>query len=118
MPTPICRKLLAHATRLALSFAFASAGNSIAARIAMMAMTTSNSIKVKARRFGVFRAWQTAAGGMFVLTLLKVQLVICFKKNIELNHITRKDDLTHINTRNTEDCHRRSISPLLCFCFR
>ena len=33
----------------ALHLALASAGRSIAARMAMMAMTTSNSIKVKAR---------------------------------------------------------------------
>ena len=33
-----------------LSFALAKAGRSIPARIAMMAMTTSNSIKVKAIR--------------------------------------------------------------------
>ena len=36
--------------RLACSLALARAGNSIAARIAMMAMTTSSSIKVKPRR--------------------------------------------------------------------
>jgi hypothetical protein len=33
-----------------LDFAFATAGNNIAARIAMMAITTSNSINVNARR--------------------------------------------------------------------
>jgi hypothetical protein len=37
-----------HCVRLAFSFAEASAGNNSAARIAMMAMTTSSSIKVKA----------------------------------------------------------------------
>ena len=37
-------------TVFALAFALDNAGNSIAARIAMMAMTTSNSIKVKAPR--------------------------------------------------------------------
>ena len=41
--------LLLHAARLPFSFADASAGSSSAARIAMMAITTSNSIKVKAR---------------------------------------------------------------------
>ena len=43
------RKLLLHVVRLARSFAFANAGNSSAARIAMMAMTTNNSINVNAR---------------------------------------------------------------------
>jgi hypothetical protein len=37
-----------HATRRALLFAAANAGNSMPAKIAMMAMTTSNSINVKA----------------------------------------------------------------------
>ena len=38
--------LLMHLMDLALSFARASAGNSMLARMAMMAITTSNSIKV------------------------------------------------------------------------
>ena len=42
--------LLTHAMRCALDFALATAGNNIAARIAMMAITTSNSINVNARR--------------------------------------------------------------------
>src|SRR5579864_3736886 len=46
----ICLLLLMHLAVFARSFALASAGNSIAARIAMMAMTTSNSINVNARR--------------------------------------------------------------------
>src|ERR1039458_1763830 len=50
MPTPICFKLLRHAMRLALSLALASAGNNMAARMAMMARTTSNSINVKPPR--------------------------------------------------------------------
>src|SRR5258705_5093652 len=43
--------LLAQLVRRARSFAPDSAGNMIAARIAMMAITTSNSIRVKANRF-------------------------------------------------------------------
>src|ERR1035437_3032125 len=39
--------LEAHCTRLALALALASAGKSSAARMAMMAMTTRSSIKVK-----------------------------------------------------------------------
>src|SRR5437016_253184 len=46
--SPTCFKLLTHAMRLALALAWASAGKSMPARIAMMAITTSNSIKVKA----------------------------------------------------------------------
>ena len=37
-----------HEMRRAVSFAWLNAGNSIAARMAMMAMTTNSSIKVKA----------------------------------------------------------------------
>jgi hypothetical protein len=44
----IWRRLLTQATRQPLSRALASAGRSNAARMAMMAMTTSNSIKVNA----------------------------------------------------------------------
>src|SRR5256885_55165 len=45
---PICRQLLRHDVVNALSLARANTGSSIAARMAMMAMTTSNSIKVNA----------------------------------------------------------------------
>lgn len=41
--------LLVHLIRNALSLARESAGNNIAAKMAMMAITTSSSIKVKAR---------------------------------------------------------------------
>ena len=53
---PTWRRLLAHFIRLALALARANTGNSIAARIPMMAITTSNSIKVNpARWVGFFR---------------------------------------------------------------
>src|SRR5262245_29603125 len=44
----ICLSLLRQAAPVALSLALVRAGNSIAARIAMIAITTSSSIKVKA----------------------------------------------------------------------
>jgi len=50
IPMPICLRLFTQAMRLAFSLAEARAGNSNAARIAMMAMTTSSSIRVKAHR--------------------------------------------------------------------
>src|SRR5881394_483259 len=43
-PRPICRLLFRHAVVCARIFARLNAGNNIAARIAMMAMTTSSSI--------------------------------------------------------------------------
>src|SRR5690606_22388060 len=46
IPIPIWRRLLAQFTRLARSLAFDSAGSNIAARIAMIAITTSSSISV------------------------------------------------------------------------
>jgi hypothetical protein len=44
--------LLAQAAPVALDFALAKAGKSMPAKIAMMAMTTSNSIKVKPESLG------------------------------------------------------------------
>src|SRR5436305_7818946 len=51
MPKAICLLLLMHLAALALSFALARAGSNIAARMAIMAMTTSSSIRVKALLF-------------------------------------------------------------------
>ena len=51
---PICLQLLLQAVRLDFSFAWLRAGSSIAAKIAMMAITTSSSIKVKARPLVAF----------------------------------------------------------------
>src|SRR6267142_4695320 len=48
MPRPICFVLFKQAMANALSLALAKAGNSMAARMAMIAITTSNSIRVKA----------------------------------------------------------------------
>ena len=49
---PICRRLETQAVFRLLSRADASAGSSNAARMAIMAITTSNSTRVKARRLG------------------------------------------------------------------
>jgi hypothetical protein len=49
MASMICRVLFKSLVFCALSFALDRAGNSSDARIAMMAMTTSNSMSVKAR---------------------------------------------------------------------
>src|SRR5829696_8074532 len=54
--------LFLQATRLAFSLAVASTGNSIAARIAIIAITTSSSIKVKAR---IFQASESPRGHCF-----------------------------------------------------
>ena len=50
--SPSWRMLFAQAMRLPVSFALPSAGRSIPARIAMMAMTTSNSMSVNPRLVG------------------------------------------------------------------
>src|ERR1700733_10009505 len=67
---PHCRKLETQFARFAFSLALASAGSSIAARMAMMAMTTSNSIRVKApiRRAGAF-TWNPLIR-LHIITLL------------------------------------------------
>jgi hypothetical protein len=49
MANPICAMLLAQAIRRAASLAAWTAGKSSPTRIPMIAMTTSNSTKVKAR---------------------------------------------------------------------
>src|SRR5258706_104735 len=51
---PICFSLLTQLIASALSFALLNAGSSMAARMAMMAMTTSNSIRVNADRVDKF----------------------------------------------------------------
>ena len=50
IPRPNCFKLLRHLVWVAFCLALLKAGSRIEARIAIMAITTSNSIKVKARR--------------------------------------------------------------------
>src|SRR5271167_1762411 len=50
MATPICLRLLLHDMRAAASRTFWTAGSSRPIRIAMMAITTSSSISVNARR--------------------------------------------------------------------
>jgi hypothetical protein len=51
---PICRMLLMQLVCLLFDFAFERAGSSIAARIAMIAITTNNSIKVNPAFLGSF----------------------------------------------------------------
>ena len=53
MAMPIWRKLLLHAADLPASLACDSAGKSMAAKIAMMAMTTNNSMSVNAEQRGL-----------------------------------------------------------------
>src|SRR5581483_4279523 len=50
IPMPTCRRLELHEIVQARCFALLNAGNNMAARIAMMAITTSNSMSVNARR--------------------------------------------------------------------
>src|ERR1039458_2370300 len=59
---PSCLLLLVQLACRAFSRALANTGNRIAARIAMMAMTTSNSISVNALRFGTMDSSATAIG--------------------------------------------------------
>src|SRR5262245_12218367 len=52
---PNCLLLLTHCVRTALSFALERAGSSIAARMAMIAITTKSSINVKPHDFGLLQ---------------------------------------------------------------
>ena len=60
----ICRWLPAHWTAFAFSRDLFSAGISIAARIAMMAITTNSSIKVNFLMISPWFYWETADGTM------------------------------------------------------
>jgi hypothetical protein len=55
--------LLVHLIACALALARESAGSNIEARIAMIAITTSSSIKVKAERGWKWQAWEIGASG-------------------------------------------------------
>src|SRR5579871_4578435 len=55
MAKPICLRLLAQRMRLAASRTFCTAGSSNPIKTAMMAMTTSSSIKVNAARWPALR---------------------------------------------------------------
>src|SRR6185436_15992860 len=61
-PKPICRRLLVQVVRKERFLALLSAGKSIDARIAMMAMTTSSSIRVKPRQGRREACWENGPG--------------------------------------------------------
>src|SRR5438874_1419347 len=72
---PTCLRLFTQLMRCARALARASAGSNMAARMAIIAMTTNNSIKVKAanflRRFFIELYW-------FLIWFLSEQAVILF----------------------------------------
>ena len=72
---PSCLRLFVQAMRFAVSFAFASAGNSIPARMAMMAMTTSSSINVNAPRFAFDRRACWFVGRLIALSTARQRCV-------------------------------------------
>src|SRR5258708_20457860 len=64
---PFCRRLPTHLTRRACDFALANPGNNIAAKIAMMAMTTRSSISVNPeRRKYSFSVWAALSPDGFI----------------------------------------------------
>src|SRR5262245_22458826 len=78
MPSAICRMLLLQMVFWLCAFAFAKAGKSSAARIATMAMTTSNSINVKARRQAYLKTRSIVAAEVTGRTCLTIFERICF----------------------------------------
>ena len=75
---PICFRLLVQEIWRAFSRAFANAGSSIAARIAMMAITTSSSIKVKRFCFiMMFSVWLLS-----FLSLLVISQPISLRRSV------------------------------------
>src|SRR6478672_8269684 len=88
MPNPICFKLLWQLARRAFSRALANTGNRIAARMAIMAMTTKSSIRVKpARRLVRSRTGREAAVAE-ALVILNNCIAISFETDSQL-HYTR-----------------------------
>src|ERR1043166_2114779 len=71
---PICFKFCRQADCFAVSLAFVNAGSNIAARIAMMAMTTRSSIKVKARSIGVLECRSIEARVELITPLLQFSI--------------------------------------------
>src|SRR4051794_22547759 len=62
-PRPIWRKLLWHRADRAFDFALDNAGNNSDAKIAMIAITTRSSIKVKARGCGFRKGFTKSLDG-------------------------------------------------------
>src|SRR5690349_18242951 len=72
MPVPSCLRLFAQKACDAFCFAAERTGNKIAARIAIMAMTTSSSINVNAFFFIVHcRYWDNTTDGFCLGRLLR-----------------------------------------------
>src|SRR5206468_509014 len=94
--SPHCLRLLAHWIFIALAFALDSAGSNIAAKIAMMAITTSNSINVNARDL---RGGSALADSPWISS--RVELKTClFMLACKLNHcLFYLDRAPHPNTR-------------------
>ncbi len=77
MPKPTWRRLDRHYVAKPFCLADDNAGNSIAARMAMMAMTTSNSIKVNAAQFDLFCRIQFSiygGGGIVLVPVLSAEV--------------------------------------------
>src|SRR5215469_13171359 len=80
---PICLRLLRQAVCCALRLARLRAGRSIAAKMAMMAMTTNNSIRVKALPFAAREEQRLLVGVNFGATVSfyrRVELRIGFRR--------------------------------------
>src|SRR6185295_2663176 len=71
-PIMSCRRLLAHWVPVAFCLALPSAGRSIPARMAIMAMTTSNSMRVKAENEEdeIFERFMCSTGSGLTITKL------------------------------------------------
>src|ERR1051325_11149782 len=87
--TPHCLQLLTQRALWDFAFALASAGKSIPARIAMIATTTSSSIKVKASSKG--REWNKSRGfGRFMIGFLNAGSSLLIQRS-QSAHSSRAD---------------------------
>src|ERR1017187_6169033 len=92
MPMPIWRRLLRQQMRLAFSLAPASAGNSSAANMEMIAITTSNSMRVKPPQRG--RASREVCAGR-VVTNIAICPVLRITPGLSLFHPLGREESVH-----------------------
>ena len=87
----------------ALSFAFANAGNSIAARIAMMAITTNNSISVNAVT-GSRSVWFSFITGLLGIFVAKLKRMFFIRHSVWMSSFHHYAKLFSFVTEKLRKC--------------
>src|SRR5712692_8761776 len=98
------RRLLKHAVRLPVSLALDNAGSNRPARMAIMAITTNNSIKVNARPAKVDDARGEDGRGCFIAGFWRESLLLA------LRAVTRKIRTAPILPTNRQCAHEQLVT--------